>query len=229
MPTGIYKRKPFTKKHKKNLSLSWTNERRLQCIKFMKNRPIKKSTLKKLKLFQCGKNNPMYGKHFKMSKEHKRKIGEAQLGSKNHMWRGGKIKRICKICKGIFYVKPSRIKWTGAHCCSPKCNGFWVMKHKKSRKTDIEIAIENELKRQYIPYLYQAPIENIALVDFLLPNKIIIQCDGIYWHNKPNVKQRDKKQDIILTSYGYKIFRFTDIEINKSTQKCLEKIYGKLF
>jgi very-short-patch-repair endonuclease len=169
----------------------------------------------------------MYGKHFKMSKEHKRKIGEAQIGPKNHNWRGGKIKRICKVCKKSFYVKPSVIKYSGALFCSHHYRGIYTIKHKKTQNTSIEIAMENELKKQYIPYLPQAPIKNIALVDFLLPNKIIVQCDGIYWHNKPNVKQRDKKQDNILTSYGYKIFRFTDIEIEKSPQKCLEKIYGK--
>ncbi len=68
----------------------------------------------------------------------------------------------------------------------------------KKKDTSIEIAIEQELKKQNIPYMKQAPIEGIALVDFLLPNKIIIQCDGNYWHNLPANKNRDINQDFIL-------------------------------
>lgn len=227
MPTGIYKRKPFSKKHIKNMSLSWTQKRKRKCSKLMKNRIISKKTREIFRKNWTGKNNPMFGKHYKMSQDQKDKIGNAQKGFKNHQWRGGKVKRICKICKKEFYVKPSTIKHTGAICCSNKCSGFWKLKHRKLGSTSIEIAIEKELKKQCISYIPQAIVENVALVDFLLPNKIIVQCDGIYWHNKPIVKLRDKKQDKIMISYGYKIFRFTDIEINKSPQDCIRRIYGK--
>jgi len=42
---------------------------------------------KHLSEINSGANHPQYGTH--QSKDHRRKIGEAQIGEKNHAWRGG--------------------------------------------------------------------------------------------------------------------------------------------
>ncbi len=95
----------------------------------------------------------------------------------------------------------------------------------KIKNTSIELAIEQELVNRHIPYLKQAPVEGIALVDFLLSNKIIIQCDGDYWHSRKINKGKDIAQDTVLFFKGYKIFRFTETEINKSAKKCVDKLF----
>ena len=71
------------------------------------------------------------------------------------------------------------------------------------------------------------------MVDFYLPGqKIVIQADGCYWHGCPvhypkshieRVK-RDKKQDLILNTNGYKVYRFWEHEINESVEKCINSI-----
>ena len=71
----------------------------------------------------------------------------------------------------------------------------------------------------------QVPIEGIALVDFLLPNKIIVQCDGDYWHSKEKNKAKDISQDTVLGFKGYKVYRFWEHEIKKSAINCIKKIY----
>jgi very-short-patch-repair endonuclease/endogenous inhibitor of DNA gyrase (YacG/DUF329 family) len=144
-------------------------------------------------------------------------------GKNNPTWKGGEIKRNCLLCNKEFSIKQYRKK-TGKFC-SLKCQNFWLIKNGKKKDTLIEIAIENELKARHIPYDKQVPIVIAhTVVDFLLPNKIIIYCDGDYWHNKPKVKKRDINQDLVLMFNGYKVFRFTGIEINKSAKRCINKI-----
>lgn len=155
-----------------------------------------------------------------MSNAHKGK----QIGENNPSWKGGKVKIICKICGKEKFLFPSSIKNGEGKFCSYRCASIWNMKYMKKHDTSIEIAIENELIKRNIPYMKQVPILGIALVDFLLPSRIIIQCDGDYWHSRFNIKERDANQDFVLTFNNYKVYRFTDKEINKSAKKCIDKI-----
>lgn len=174
----------------------------------------------------------MKGKYH--SEETKRKISETLKGKKKNFplsypFREKKrIEIFCKVCGKKKYVIKSAIKNGRGKFCSKKCLGIWTIKHKKNKDTYIEIAIENELKSRNIPYLKQVPLKGIAIVDFLLSDRIIMQCDGSYWHSLPKVKARDINQDFILGFNNYKIFRFTEAEINKSVSKCIDKIQKEM-
>lgn len=150
----------------------------------------------------------------------------ARISAKKHLLK--RIKRTCQICKKIFLVKPSVISGKNKGIfCSQKCQGIWTKKNMPNKETSIEKAIEVSLKRYDIPYIKQCPIENITIADFLIPDKIVVQCDGDYWHSPKINKGRDAKQDIILTSKGYRIFRFSETEIKESPDKCILKIAGE--
>ena len=177
-----------------------------------------------------GQNNKEAGKHlgiltgrkpyikkgrggYKFSIKIKKKMSKAKMGNKygvgNKNWLG---KRHSEKTKRK--MKESRLKYMASG-------------KGKNKETHIEIKIENELKRQGIPYMKQVPLEGIALVDFLLPNKIIVQADGTYWHSKGKNKGKDIAQDTILGFKGYKIFRFTETQINKSSKRCINKIFRR--
>ena len=154
---------------------------------------------------------------------------KGRAGSGSTRWQGDNIKRVCKTCGKIFFVRPSKLKNDRGKFCSRRCKSIYVMKHMKIKNTSIELAMEAEFIKQHIPYMKQVPIEGIALVDFLLPDKIIVQCDGDFWHNSEwavgkGYKNKDNNQDFLLGFKGYKIFRFSETEINKSTKKCVKKI-----
>ena len=146
-------------------------------------------------------------------------------GKNNPAWCGGDIKRICQLCGKEFYTSRRQIKKGGGKFCSCRCNAIYRMKHQKTKDTLIEILMEQELIKNKIPYMKQVPIEGIALVDFLLPNRVIIQADGDYFHSKEKNKGKDIAQDTVLYFKGYKVFRFWEHEIKKSAKKCIEKIY----
>jgi very-short-patch-repair endonuclease len=94
----------------------------------------------------------------------------------------------------------------------------------KKEGTKIEKSIEQELVVRKIPYEKQVPLLGITLVDFLLPGKIVIYCDGEYWHKRPQVKQRDARQNAALLEEGYSVFRFLESEINASPCACLDRL-----
>jgi len=94
----------------------------------------------------------------------------------------------------------------------------------KWKDTEIELKFEQELITNSIPYQKQVPLCSITIVDFLLLNKVVIYCDGNYVHSLPKAKIRDSEQNKVLSSSGYKVYRFTETEINKSVIGCLNKI-----
>lgn len=97
--------------------------------------------------------------------------------------------------------------------------------NRKFKDTSIELKVEAELQRRNINYQKQVPLCNIAIVDFYLPEyRIVIQCDGDYWHNLSGSKERDEKQDKVLIFNGFNVYRFWEYEINKSIEKCINKI-----
>lgn len=150
-----------------------------------------------------------------------------KTNEKNPNWRGGKITRTCKMCGEEFKTIIAIVKYGYGKYCSHSCKARWIIKHIKNKDTKIERLIEEALMKHNIPYKKQYCVEKIAVVDFYLPNKVIIQCDGNYWHSlKENIK-RDMNQDFILRFKGYKIYRFTETQINKSPSWCIKQILKK--
>lgn len=95
------------------------------------------------------------------------------------------------------------------------------------RRTGIELKIEKALLEANLKFNEQYPLEEITVVDFYLPQyRIVIYCDGDYWHQgewakNHNVIRKDNWQTKVLESKGYKVFRFSETEINKSPEECI--------
>lgn len=103
----------------------------------------------------------------------------------------------------------------------------WMIEHPNRvfKDTKIELKMEAELQRRGINYEKQVPLCKVARVDFYLPEyRIVIQCDGDYWHNLPKVKERGIKQDSVLTFNGFNVYRFWEHEIKESVEYCVDKI-----
>lgn len=200
-----------------------------------------------------------------LSEEHRRKLSESHKGrklnffqkhkdnlskslkgkytkEKNAKWKGGKVECKCLICKGIFYKHPSKIRRGHGKYCSLSCTAISVNKRTKKKGTDIEQLIEIELCKRQIPFNKQIAFpEAHTVVDFLLPNNIIIYVDDKYWHCDPefykpdyyhkskimyakDIWENNLIKNIKLKNMGYKVFRFWDREIKASPSACIDKI-----
>lgn len=183
-----------------------------------------------------------------MSKETKKRMSNASIGRKKsdkarkNMSIGQKGKKMPKsfgemvsarnIRLGI--IPPSRKGILNTPEMKQK-NREWQLAHPRKawKDTSIELKIEEELKKREIIYEKQVALCKKALVDFYLPDyKIVIQCDGCYWHNclihRPDkfIHQRatDLEQNNTLELNGYKVYRFWEHEINESAEECINRI-----
>jgi very-short-patch-repair endonuclease len=97
--------------------------------------------------------------------------------------------------KGKFCTRECFIKFNGESSLEEKVRKYLESKH---------IAFQQEVKFAK----YRA--------DFLLTGtKTIIECDGEFWHLRPQSKIRDKRKDKYLQGLGYKVFRLTGRQINE--------------
>jgi len=130
----------------------------------------------------------------------------------------------CRCCNAEFIPKYFNKNKPYPIHCSLKCNGInWVLKQKK-QDTTIERIIEKYLIKIGVDFKKQVRFGKIAIVDFLIMNELIVQCDGDYWHSLQKVKRRDIRQDLWFTNNGYKIIRFKEKDIKNNLNKCCVKI-----
>jgi very-short-patch-repair endonuclease len=205
MPSGIYqhrkgyKMSPFTETHLKNMSLALLGNKR---------------TLGK-----------------KLSEDHKKKIGLSHKGIKTCLGKHHSAETKTKIslslknnsnCLGKKKLPMSEITKQKLREATIR---YRVSGKVKNKETSIELAMENELKRRNIYYEKQVPLCKVCISDFYLPQyRAVIFCDGTYWHSRKVNKGRDIAQDTVLTFNGFNVYRFSETEINKSAEKCLDKI-----
>lgn len=107
--------------------------------------------------------------------------------------------------------------------------GIHVRRHHYMQplQTEPETILYKELERQLIPFMRQQPIDGLYVVDALVPGaKIVIECDGDYWHRPEDTKiaLRDQKKTKYLESRGYQVFRFWESDIKKDVVKCVNQI-----
>jgi very-short-patch-repair endonuclease len=97
------------------------------------------------------------------------------------------------------------------------------------RETAIEAIMYAELERRSVPFVRQQIIDGLYYVDALIPGaRIVVECDGEYWHSRPDAIARDPKRDKYLTSRGYRVFRFPEAAIHADVKACVDRIVEAL-
>jgi very-short-patch-repair endonuclease len=93
----------------------------------------------------------------------------------------------------------------------------------KNRRTSIEKAMANELDSRGIKYIEQYNLGNKFALDFFLPEyNIVIECDGDYWHRRPEAIKRDKAKNAYIKACGLSLYRFWESEINEDVGACVD-------
>lgn len=203
-----------------------------------------------------GKNNPMYGIHkvgedapffgHKHSEETKNKIREGLVksyregkhprrdtsGEKNPMYgvksptygkqRSEEVKQ--KISASHIGLRPTeetkeKLKLHRAKRIFPFKDSLPEKKIQGYLK-----ALNIEYKAHHLIF----EIEHFYRCDLLLENrKVVIECDGDYWHNYPHGKELDHLRNKELIESGYKVFRLWEHTIENlklhDFQRVLEK------
>ena len=91
-----------------------------------------------------------------------------------------------------------------------------------TRDTSIEVKMQNILKENNIEFEKHKAI--VGQPDIFIKPNICIFCDGDYWHNRPERKNRDKYVNRKLKEQGYNVLRFWEHTINTTIEICVTDI-----
>lgn len=224
--TGKYKR---TEEIKKKISDS------------LKGRHLSEETKFKLSIAHLGKKKqPFTEEHLKnmslvkrgipLSEEHKKNISLALKGKRNNP--AGEFKR---GHLGFNHHKPMSDDVRNIHRKNQlsRYEKYGCINTEETRKklrekralqifpikdTSIEIKVQNflkELKIEFFTHQYMREIEHGYQCDILIPSKkMVIECDGNYWHKYPIGNEIDHVRTNELIEKGFKVLRLWENEIN---------------
>lgn len=128
------------------------------------------------------------------------------------------VSKICKNCKKKFLLPRWEVKKGKGTFCGRECY------FRFNGESSIEALIRKELEKANVNFEQEVQIGKFC-VDFLISDKkIVVECDGEYWHNSAQVKKRDDKRNKFLESRGYHVYRFTETQIKTSPKNCVKQI-----
>ena len=85
--------------------------------------------------------------------------------------------------------------------------------------------IYGELERRGVTFVKQQVIDGLWVADALIPGaRVVIECDGEYWHSRPEMQERDRKKDRYLESRGYKVLRLPEAAIRADVRGCVQRV-----
>jgi len=130
------------------------------------------------------------------------------------------VKRRCRNCKKYFFLPRWELGKGKGTFCSRRCFQNY------NGETSIESLIRKVLEKKGVDFKQETKIGKYY-ADFLIPDsKLIIECDGEYWHRSDYAKRRDLRKDEFLASRGYEVYRFAEKEIKESRGSCVEKAFA---
>lgn len=219
MPTGVYNHYKIRGKSRPPRSLATKEKIRKTCKekglgKWLKGRKLPKETIEKIREKLKGRRpSPQC-----MEASRQAHLG-APSGNKGHHLSERSKEKLRKINLGRYVSEKTREKLR-QNTIKQLSSG-----RMPTKETKIEKLIEQELKLKGLKYEKQKSLCNITITDFYLPKyRIVIYCDGDYWHRLKKIQRRSATQDLVLTMAGYKVFRFWEKDINESAERCIKKV-----
>lgn len=97
------------------------------------------------------------------------------------------------------------------------------------RATTIEELMYAELERRNVTFARQQVVDGRYLADAIIMGaRIVIECDGDYWHSLPGAPERDQRKTRYLQSRGYIVLRFSEAVLKADIQACGRKVVEAL-
>lgn len=90
--------------------------------------------------------------------------------------------------------------------------------------TSIERKIQRELSRCGIHYVVHPHIGPYVPDIYLPQYRVVIECDGDYWHSLAGRREHDDRRDRWFAAHGFRTFRLAEYAINRSPDGCVELI-----
>lgn len=148
------------------------------------------------------------------------KIRKSNLENPRRYWLGKKFSEEHKAkLKEARNKRPPASEETRAKMSKARKGKQWSEEHRRkaleSKITSIELKVAEQLKNYGIKNVPQKQLcKGHFIVDFYLPEyHLVIECNGDYWHNRPERKERDKELEEYILSKGKDILWLWEHEI----------------
>lgn len=154
-----------------------------------------------------------------------RHTAETMQGVNHPLWKD-KIEMTCEVCGKICQIKPSLVSRFRA--CSRSCTAVLSAIAQQGRSSSIEIKMQEAMNEAG---LFPTPQYIIGpfIADFaFIKQKLVIECDGDYWHSLPERQAKDRQKDGYLKKTGWHIIRLSETDIKLSATDCVARIQDKL-
>jgi very-short-patch-repair endonuclease len=129
----------------------------------------------------------------------------------------------CKWCNKSILVTPAQKARGRKQFCSQPCHGAYTVATMQRQATSIETAVEQVLRDMKEPYTVQKQMGPYILDFYLSQYRLVIECDGTYWHSLPNVIEKDQKKDHWLAAHNFKILRLSEKSIRADVSKAVSE------
>jgi len=154
-------------------------------------------------------------------------------GPRNGRWKGGSQCQVCVVCGKQTQVRPYVNQMISAGervpCCSTNCARVYGQTRVRKSGTSIEVKMAAELMKRGLYFEEQYVLGNKFILDFLLPDYgVVVECDGDYWHSRPEVVKRDRSKNAYVRACGLTLFRFWERDINASVEACVDMIIAEI-
>jgi very-short-patch-repair endonuclease len=131
----------------------------------------------------------------------------------------------CEMCGKVRLHKPSVAPKVRA--CSRQCAAGLVQRA-FPRVSSIERAMAEAFARADLPAIGQHPID-MYVADFAFPEaRLVVECDGTYWHGRDRQQARDRQKDGYLHSRGWRVLRLPEVDIRTDPSACVERVISLL-
>lgn len=171
-----------------------------------------------LKQFLCPAWRP-HVKHCSI-KCSKRAAALTRQGKNHPLWKE-KPSMMCEVCGAVRMVYPSRVARFRA--CSRRCASI-LSKIAMPRVSSLESRMAEAFKGIGLSPIPQFTI-SYYIVDFAFPDeKLAVECDGSYWHGRPEQKVKDERKDSFLNKRGWRVLRIGENDIKASPEACAKLV-----
>ncbi len=139
-------------------------------------------------------------------------------------WTAARCKKRSKLVRKHYVEHPERRAKLSKSRKALFLNPKFAAKHGRLfrvKPSKAELIVRKFLRHSKISYKFQSSMFGF-FPDFVLPvRKIVIECDGKYWHSPPSVRKRDKKKDRLFANAGYRVIRVSSEDVVSKTAEVL--------
>ncbi len=107
--------------------------------------------------------------------------------------------------------------------------GRWLMDQSDARtQSPAESLVRAGLRAARVPFVFQAELNAVGRVDFLVAGRLVVEVDGKDYHSDPAAFTRDRRRDRACQAMGLRTARFTAAESIFTTSAVVDEIRALL-